>query len=61
MRGFFDLSKNESLIESFAGVTAKYLVISMTSDWLILRIDLKKSGLKMDMMPSCLKRGRRIT
>jgi len=31
---FFDLSKNGSLIEGFAGVTAKYLVISITSDWL---------------------------
>jgi Homoserine acetyltransferase len=31
---FFDLSKNGSLIEGFSGVTAKYLVISITSDWL---------------------------
>ncbi len=31
---FFDLSKNGSLIEGLAGVTAKYLVISITSDWL---------------------------
>jgi homoserine O-acetyltransferase/O-succinyltransferase len=31
---FFDLSKNESLIEGLSGVTAKYLVISITSDWL---------------------------
>jgi len=31
---FFDLSKNGSLIEGFAGVTAKFLVISITSDWL---------------------------
>jgi homoserine O-acetyltransferase len=31
---FFDLSKNGSLVEGFAGVTAKYLVISITSDWL---------------------------
>ena len=31
---FFELSKNGSLIEGFAGVTAKYLVISITSDWL---------------------------
>jgi homoserine O-acetyltransferase/O-succinyltransferase len=31
---FFDLSENGSLIESFSGVTAKYLVISITSDWL---------------------------
>lgn len=31
---FFDLSENGSLIEGFSGVTAKYLVISITSDWL---------------------------
>jgi homoserine O-acetyltransferase len=31
---FFDLSKHGSLIEGFSGVTAKYLVISITSDWL---------------------------
>ena len=31
---FFDLSMNGSLIEGLAGVTAKYLVISITSDWL---------------------------
>lgn len=31
---FFDLSKNGSLIGGFSGVTAKYLVISITSDWL---------------------------
>ncbi|WP_255334988.1 homoserine O-acetyltransferase [Methanosarcina sp. KYL-1] len=31
---FFDLSKNGSLIEGFSGVTAKYLVISVSSDWL---------------------------
>ena len=31
---FFDLSKNGSLIDGFAVVTAKYLVISITSDWL---------------------------
>ncbi len=31
---FFDLSKNGALIDGFAGVTAKYLVISITSDWL---------------------------
>lgn len=31
---FFDLSKNGSLIEGLSGVTAKYLVISITSDWL---------------------------
>jgi len=31
---FFDLSKNGSLIEGFSGITAKYLVISITSDWL---------------------------
>ena len=31
---FFDLLKNGSLIEGFTGVTAKYLVISITSDWL---------------------------
>ena len=31
---FFDLSRNGSLIEGFSGVTAKYLVISITSDWL---------------------------
>ncbi|MGB9941087.1 homoserine O-acetyltransferase MetX [Methanosarcina sp.] len=31
---FFDLSKNGSLIEGFSGVTEKYLVISITSDWL---------------------------
>ena len=31
---FFDLSKYGSLIEGFSGVTAKYLVISITSDWL---------------------------
>jgi len=31
---FFDLSKDGSLIEGFSGVTAKYLVISITSDWL---------------------------
>jgi homoserine O-acetyltransferase len=31
---YFDLSKNGSLIEGFSGVTAKYLVISISSDWL---------------------------
>ncbi|AKB47111.1 Homoserine O-acetyltransferase [Methanosarcina sp. Kolksee] len=31
---FFDLSKNGSLIEGLSGITAKYLVISITSDWL---------------------------
>lgn len=31
---FFDLSKNGSLIDGFSVVTAKYLVISITSDWL---------------------------
>ncbi len=31
---FFDLSKNGSLIEGFSEVTAKYLVISISSDWL---------------------------
>jgi len=31
---FFDLSKNGSLIEGFSGVTAKFLVISISSDWL---------------------------
>jgi len=31
---FFDLSKKGSLIEGLSGVTAKYLVISITSDWL---------------------------
>ena len=31
---FFDLSKKVSLIEGLSGVTAKYLVISVTSDWL---------------------------
>ncbi len=31
---FFDLSKNGSLIEGFSEVTAKYLVISVSSDWL---------------------------
>ena len=31
---FFDLSKSGSLIEGFSEVTAKFLVISITSDWL---------------------------
>ncbi|KKH45707.1 homoserine O-acetyltransferase [Methanosarcina sp. 1.H.A.2.2] len=31
---YFDLSRNGSLIEGFSGVTAKYLVISISSDWL---------------------------
>jgi homoserine O-acetyltransferase len=31
---FFDLSRSGSLIESFSGVAAKFLVISITSDWL---------------------------
>jgi len=31
---YFDLSKNGSLIEGFSGVTAKFLVISISSDWL---------------------------
>ncbi|AKB18408.1 MULTISPECIES: homoserine O-acetyltransferase [unclassified Methanosarcina] len=31
---YFDLAKNGSLIEGFSGVTAKYLVISISSDWL---------------------------
>jgi homoserine O-acetyltransferase/O-succinyltransferase len=31
---FFDLSKNGSLIDGLSGVTAQYLVISITSDWL---------------------------
>lgn len=31
---FFDLSKNGSLIEGLSGVTAKFLVISISSDWL---------------------------
>lgn len=31
---FFDLSKNGSLIEGFSKITAKYLVISVSSDWL---------------------------
>lgn len=31
---FFDLSKNGSLTEGFSKVTAKYLIISITSDWL---------------------------
>lgn len=31
---FFDLSKNGSLIEGLSGITTKYLVIAITSDWL---------------------------
>lgn len=31
---YFDLSKNGSLIDGLSGITAKYLVISITSDWL---------------------------
>ncbi|KKG10459.1 homoserine O-acetyltransferase [Methanosarcina sp. 2.H.A.1B.4] len=31
---YFDLAKNGSLIEGFSGVTAKCLVISISSDWL---------------------------
>lgn len=31
---YFDLSKNGSLIEGFSGVTAKFLIISISSDWL---------------------------
>nr|WP_269851247.1 homoserine O-acetyltransferase [Methanosarcina horonobensis] len=69
---YFDLSKNGSLIEGFSGVTAKYLVISISSDWLYLlpvsgdRISLpqtesmpgmKKSGPSTGTTLSCLKRG----